>query len=93
MKKKVSLAYALRRRIKNLAHRKGCSINKFAKKCGVSISTLSSFLNGRCSSMTITTLYQICTGSGITLKEFFEDDTFENLLDDWYVDTKKKTKE
>lgn len=92
MKKKVSLAYALRRRIKNLSHKKGYSMNKFAKRCGVPISTLSSFLTGRCSSITITTLYQICSGFGITMKEFFEDDTFENLLDDWEIDPKRKKK-
>lgn len=90
MLKKVTLAYALRRRVKNLAHSRGYSMNKFAKRCGVSYSTLSSFLNGRCSSITISTLYKICSGFGITMKEFFNDDTFQNLLDEWDADPQSK---
>ena len=87
MKKKVTLAYALRRRIKNLAHSRNYSMNKFCKKCGVSYSTLNSFLTGRCSSITTVTLYQICSGFGITMKQFFDDETFQNLVEDWDTDT------
>ena len=90
MKKQVTLAYALRRRIKNLAHSRGYSMNKFAIRCGVPYSTLSSFLNGRCSSISISTLYRICDGFGITMKKFFEDETFENLVENWDDDPKSK---
>ena len=93
MKKRVSLPYALRRRIKNLAHSRGYSINKFCIRCGVPYSTISSFLNGRCSSITINTVCQICNGFGITLKDFFNDETFENLIDDWENDPLKPNDE
>ena len=45
MKKQVTLAYALRRRIKNLAHSRGYSMNKFAIRCGGPYSTFISYAN------------------------------------------------
>ena len=57
------LSNAVKQRIIDLASRDNITIHKLALKSGVAYSTISSFLNGKCSSITLTTLLHICEGS------------------------------
>ena len=75
----MTLSNAVKQRIINLAVTNGITIHKLSLLSGIPYSTISSFLNGKCSSITLTTLLHICDGSGITLKDFFDDDLFKNL--------------
>lgn len=61
-------------RIKELCEKKQMSMYALSKKTNVSESTLSNVMN-RGSSPTIYTLSKICDGFGITLSQFFSDDT------------------
>ena len=75
----MTLTNAVKQRIINLAASQGIKIHKLALKSGVPYSTISSFLNGKCSSITLTTLLHICEGCDITLKDFFDDDLFKSI--------------
>ena len=75
----MTLQNAVKQRIINIAVSKGISIHRLSLLSGVPYSTISSFLNGKCSSITLTTLLHICDGSKITLKDFFDDELFKNL--------------
>lgn len=73
----VTLTNAVKQRIIDLADEQNITIHKLALNSGLSYSTLSSFLNGKCDSITLTTLLHICEGSGIGLKDFFSSPVFE----------------
>lgn len=75
----MNLSNAVKQRIIDIADKKDVTIHKLALMSGVPYSTISSFLNGKCSSITLTTLLHICEGSGIELKDFFNDKLFKNL--------------
>ena len=75
----MTLTNAVKQRIINLASQKKITLHKLALESGVPYSTLSSFLNGKCTSMTLTTLLHICEGVGIEMKEFFNDPLFKKV--------------
>ena len=77
----MTLTNAVKQRIINLASNQGIKIHKLALNAGVPYSTISSFLTGKCSSITLTTLLHICEGCNISLKDFFDDDLFKNISD------------
>ncbi len=75
----MNLTNAVKQRIINIADEKNITIHKLSLMSGVPYSTISSFLNGKCSSITLTTLLHICEGSEIELKDFFNDKLFKNI--------------
>lgn len=75
----MTLSNAVKQRIINIASSKKITIHKLALNSGVPYSTMSSFLNGKCSSITLTTLLHICEGANITIKDFFDDKLFEKV--------------
>lgn len=75
----MTLSNAVKQRIINIANEQGIKIHKLALNSGVPYSTLSSFLNGKCESITLTTLLHICEGTGLTLKDFFDDKLFRKV--------------
>ena len=78
----MTLSNAVKQRIINLAAQKKITLHKLALDSGVPYSTLSSFLNGKCTSLTLTTLLHICEGSGISIKDFFDDPLFKDVSSD-----------
>ena len=75
----MTLSEATKQRIINLAKSKNITLHKFAQISGLQYSTLSSFMNGKCESITLTTLLHICEGAGISPKEFFSDPLFDKV--------------
>ncbi len=75
----MTLANAVKQRIINLAAKKKVTLHKLSLDSGIPYSTMSSFLNGKCSSITLTTLLHICEGTGISLKTFFDDPMFKDV--------------
>ena len=73
----ITLTNAVKQRIIELADEQNITVHKLALNSGLSYSTLSSFLNGKCDSITLTTLLHICEGSGIGLKDFFSSSVFD----------------
>lgn len=78
----MTLTNAVKQRIINLAASQKITIHKLALQSGVAYSTISSFLNGKCTSITLTTLLHICEGSNITLMDFFNDDLFKSITEE-----------
>lgn len=72
-----TLTNAVKQRIYNLADEKNITVHKLALNSGIAYSTISSFIKGKCDSITLTTLLHICEGAGIGLKDFFNDPVFE----------------
>jgi len=75
----MTLQNAVKQRIVDLASDNRITLHKLALNSGVPYSTLSSFLNGKCTSITLTTLLHICEGAGITIKDFFDDPLFKGI--------------
>lgn len=84
----MTLSNAVKQRIINIASSKKVTIHKLALNSGVPYSTMSSFLNGKCSSITLTTLLHICEGANISIKDFFDDPLFNKVSSD--AETLKK---
>lgn len=75
----MNLTNAVKQRIINLAGERKITLHKLALDSGIPYSTLSSFLNGKCTSMTLTTLLHICEGININLYDFFNDSLFKKV--------------
>lgn len=75
----MTLSNAVKQRIINLAAERKITIHKLSLDSGVPYSTMSSFLNGKCESITLTTLLHICEGTQITMKDFFNDEIFKDV--------------
>ena len=86
----MTLSEATKQRIIDLAKSKNITLHQFAQMSGLQYSTLSSFMNGKCESITLTTLLHICEGAGISVKDFFDDPLFKNVEYSEPVDVKKK---
>ena len=78
----MSLADAIRNRIKNLLNENNMNLWKLYKKTGIPMPTLSAFMSGKRQLLTLTTLLHICEGFNIKLSEFFEDSIFDEVIDD-----------
>ena len=70
---------AVRKRILELCKENKITVNKLSTLSGISQSTLNNITGGRNNSTTVSTVKKICDGLGISIKEFFESDYFENL--------------
>ena len=57
------LCTAVRQRIVNLASERNITLHKLALNSGIPYSTLSSFMNGKSNSITLTTLLHLCEGA------------------------------
>ena len=81
----MTLSNAIKQRVIDLATERNITLHKLSLQSGVPYSTLSSFLNGKCTSLTISTLLHLCEGADITLKEFFDDKIFQDITPDKLV--------
>ena len=73
------LCTAVRQRIINIASEKKITLHKLALNSGIPYSTLSSFMNGKSNSVTLTTLLHLCEGANIELYDFFKDELFKEV--------------
>ena len=62
------LCTAVRQRIINIASKEEVSLHKLALSSGIPYSTLSSFMNGKSNSLTLTTLLHLCEGAHMELQ-------------------------
>lgn len=70
---------AVRARILELCAQRGITVNRLATLSGVTQSTLNNIVSGRNNSATVATIKKFCDGLDITLREFFDDPTFDDL--------------
>ena len=73
---------AIIKRINYLITKKNTTISKAAVKSGINPSTLIQLMNGRNKSVEVVTLSRLCYYFGISLREFFDDELFDNVFDD-----------
>ena len=77
----MDLSTAIRKRIINLCTEKNMNLNQLAIKSGINPSTIRSIIKSRCNTPTTQTIYYLCIGFGISLKEFYNSKIFDNLDD------------
>ena len=73
------LCTAVRQRIINIASERNITLHKLALNSGIPYSTLSSFMNAKSNSITLTTLLHLCEGANIKLEDFFKDKLFQDV--------------
>ncbi len=73
---------ATRKRIKELCKDKNMNINKLGNNAGMNPSTIRSILKKHCKAPKSDTVYLICIGFGITMKEFYDSELFDNIDED-----------
>lgn len=70
---------AVSERITALCRENNLAVNALANQAGVPPSTIYSMLNEKSQNPGVVSLQKICDGLGITLREFFDDDIFDNI--------------
>ena len=71
------LVEAIYTRIKELAKEKEMDINAFANMCGIPHSTIVTIPKSK--TVKLSTIYSVCKGANITLKEFFKSPVFDRV--------------
>lgn len=70
---------AVARRITELCSEREMTVNAVANKAGISPSTIYSMLNYKSKNPGVVSLYGICYGLDVTLREFFDSDIFDDV--------------
>ncbi len=70
---------AVAQRIMNLCKERDIAINALGNISGVNPSTIYSMLNSKSQNPGIVSLQKLCDGLEITIKEFFDDDLFDDI--------------
>ena len=70
---------AVAARILALCDERGIAINALASSSGVAPSTVYSMLNAKSQNPGVVSLQKLCDGLGISLREFFDDNLFDNI--------------
>lgn len=70
---------AVTKRITDLCNERSMTVNAVANMAGVSPSTIYSMLNYKSQNPGVVSLHKICYGLGITLRDFFNSDIFDDV--------------
>ncbi|MBQ8536503.1 MAG: helix-turn-helix transcriptional regulator [Clostridia bacterium] len=70
---------AVAQRILALCRERNLAVNALANLCGVAPSTIYSMLNEKSQNPGVVSLKKLCDGLEISLREFFDDELFEDL--------------
>lgn len=76
----MQLSDATRKRIKFLLKEKNMKLWDLSKAAGISLPTISDFLKNDTKNLRMDTMLHICEGFNITLKDFFDDPIFEDVI-------------
>ena len=77
----MKLADAVGKRVENLLAERNMTQYQLYKNGGIPRSTISVTVDGKYKTVKLDTIYQIVATLGITLKDFFDDDLFDELED------------
>jgi len=77
----MTLLEATRQRIKELCKEKNMNINQLAIASGINPSTIRSIFKVISKSPSSDTIHYICIGFGISLKDFYDSNLFDELDD------------
>ena len=70
---------AVAKRIDNLCEKHGIAVNALANFAGMCPSTVYNMLNSKSQNPGVVSIKKLCDGLGISLREFFDDDLFDDL--------------
>ena len=70
---------AVANRILNLCDLKGIKVNTLGNISGINPSTIYSMLNSKSQNPGVVSIKKICDGLEISLRQFFDDDMFDDL--------------
>ncbi len=70
---------AVAQRITDLCTEHEIAVNSLANQSGISPSTIYSMLNEKSQNPGVVSLQKICDGLGITLRQFLNNDIFDNI--------------
>lgn len=79
----MELKQAVAKRLKNILGELGITQYELYKRSGVPQSTISTILNSNIKTVKLSTIYEICSGIGMELSDFFDINFFklENIND------------
>ena len=77
----MNIKQAIANRILQLCRENNITLNKLSTISGITRSTLNDVVYGKSNNPTIKTIYYICFGLEIELKDFFDSDLFKDLSD------------
>nr|WP_312579826.1 helix-turn-helix domain-containing protein [Sedimentibacter sp.] len=77
----MNIKNAISQRIVQLCKENDITINKLSTMAGITQSTLNDVVYGKSNNPTIKTIYYVCFGLGIELKDFFDSDLFRDVGD------------
>ena len=75
----MKLSSAVSQKILKICDEKNISINKLASICCLTQSTVQSLIDGNSKNPKMLTIIRICEGLDIPLKDFFDDQIFDNI--------------
>ena len=70
---------AVAKRILQLCKSRGITVNMLGIMAGINPSTIYSMLNSKSQNPGVVSIKKMCDGLGISLREFFNDDIFDDL--------------
>ena len=76
----MQLSEATRKRIKFLLKKNNMKLWDLSKAAGISLPTISDFLKNDTKNLRMDTMLHICEVFNITLKEFFDDSVFDDVI-------------
>lgn len=77
----MTIKEAVSKRILELCAQNHITLNKLSTMAGITQSTLNDVVNGKSKNPTVRTIYLVCLGLGIKLKDFFDSDLFLDLIE------------
>ena len=75
----MELNHAIREKINKILVENNITINKLASISCLTQSTVDSLVNGKSKNPKLLTIVRICDGLNISLKDFFDDELFDDI--------------
>lgn len=75
----MKISEAMSKKIMNLCNERKMSVNQFSNNCLLTQSTVQNIVECNSKNPKLLTIIRICDGLNISLKEFFDDELFNNL--------------
>jgi transcriptional regulator with XRE-family HTH domain len=77
----MTIKKAISERILQLCQENNITLNKLSTISGITQSTLNDVVYGKSQNPTVRTIYYICFGLDIEMKDFFDSDLFQDITD------------
>lgn len=75
----LKISQAVSQKLFKICNKQNISINRLATISCLTQSTIQNIIDGNSKNPKLLTIVRICDGLNITLKDFFDDELFENL--------------